>query len=80
LFLYLQGFYIASGVDTSILKDSNLPKTFLYGTYKLYMYYMQQNEIICGQVIIAELKRPWNMLYNNYDYQGVLLNLCTNPF
>ncbi|XP_060834549.1 uncharacterized protein LOC132917702 [Rhopalosiphum padi] len=53
----LKGFYIAPGVDTSILKDSNLPKTFLYGTYKLYMYYTQKNEIIGGQVIIVELKR-----------------------
>jgi len=58
LFLYLQGFYLAPGIDTSILKDSNLPKTFLYGTYKVYLYVTQKNEIVGGQVVIVEVKRP----------------------
>ncbi|XP_026807143.1 uncharacterized protein LOC113549859 [Rhopalosiphum maidis] len=53
-----KGFYIAPGVDTSILKNSNLPKTFLYGTYKVHIYLSQQNEIVGGQVVIVELKRP----------------------
>jgi hypothetical protein len=78
LFLYLQGIYIASGVDTSILKNSNLPKTFLYGTYKVYIYFSQQNEIIGGQVVIVELKRPWNLKYNNYVYQNLLLQFSAN--
>uniref|UniRef100_A0A2S2PPQ3 Uncharacterized protein n=1 Tax=Schizaphis graminum TaxID=13262 RepID=A0A2S2PPQ3_SCHGA len=52
------GFYIAPGVDISISKDSNLPQTFLYGTYKFYFYYTRQNEILGGQVNIIELKRP----------------------
>ncbi|XP_060847286.1 uncharacterized protein LOC132926879 [Rhopalosiphum padi] len=53
-----KGFYLAPGIDTSILKDSNLPKTFLYGTYKVYLYVTQKNEIVGGQVVIVEVKRP----------------------
>ncbi|XP_060847262.1 uncharacterized protein LOC132926864 [Rhopalosiphum padi] len=52
------GFYTASGVDTSIFKNSNLPKTFLYGTYKFYIYFSRKNEIFACQVFILELKRP----------------------
>ncbi|XP_060834734.1 uncharacterized protein LOC132917818 [Rhopalosiphum padi] len=52
------GFHTGRGLDTSLFKYSNLPKTFLYGTYKVYFYFLQKNEIVGGQVYILEFKRP----------------------
>ncbi|CAH1720394.1 unnamed protein product [Aphis gossypii] len=54
----LPGFYLSPGLDTSVLKDTNLPKAFLYGTYKSYIYYTRQNEIFGCVAIVLELKRP----------------------
>ncbi|XP_060871084.1 uncharacterized protein LOC132945377 [Metopolophium dirhodum] len=52
------GIYIAPGLNTSFVKDTNLPKTFIYGTYKLYMYYSRKNEKFGCQLFIIELNRP----------------------
>ncbi|XP_022161642.1 uncharacterized protein LOC111027548 [Myzus persicae] len=53
----LPGIYTYPGIDTSIFKDSNLPKTFFYGTFKFYVYYTRKNEIYGCQVFIIETKK-----------------------
>ncbi|CAH1720396.1 unnamed protein product [Aphis gossypii] len=50
-------FYYAPGMDISIIKKTNVPKSFLYGTYKLNVYYTRQNEIYGCQNYILEVKR-----------------------
>ncbi|XP_060834595.1 uncharacterized protein LOC132917734 [Rhopalosiphum padi] len=52
------GIYINPGADASLFKKSNLPKTFLYGTYKFNMYYSRKNEIFGCQIYIIEFTRP----------------------
>ncbi|CAH1720400.1 unnamed protein product [Aphis gossypii] len=50
-------FYDAPGMDISIIKNTNVPKSFLYGTYKFNVYYTRQNEIYGCQICILEIKR-----------------------
>lgn len=55
---YFQGTYISQGIDQEILKDTNFPKTFLYGKYKLYTFYTLKNELYGCLLFIVEFKRP----------------------
>ncbi|XP_029342811.1 uncharacterized protein LOC107884569 [Acyrthosiphon pisum] len=52
------GVYIANGLNASILKETNIPKTFFYGTYKFHVQYSRKNEKFGCQVYIVEFKRP----------------------
>lgn len=56
--IYFQGNYEAPGFDPSVLKDSNAPKVFIYGTYKFYLYFTKNNEVLGCQAYIMEFKRP----------------------
>ncbi|XP_050057700.1 uncharacterized protein LOC114123685 [Aphis gossypii] len=51
------GTYNATGFDLSVLKDSNAPKVFLYGTYKFHLYFTKNNEVLGCQAYILEFKR-----------------------
>ncbi|KAF0747426.1 Uncharacterized protein FWK35_00028452 [Aphis craccivora] len=54
----LPGIYIAPGFDlVLILKESNIPKIFAYGTYKINMWYTKKNEMFGCQSIVIEVKR-----------------------
>lgn len=61
-FMYFQGVYIASGMDTSIIKKTNFPKKFFYGTYKFRYFYSRKNEIYGCFICVIDLKRPWETL------------------
>ncbi|XP_027842577.2 uncharacterized protein LOC126550058 [Aphis gossypii] len=52
------GIYDAPGFDPSVLKDSNAPKVFLYGTYKFHLYFTKNNEVLGCEAYILEFKRP----------------------
>ncbi|XP_029342257.1 uncharacterized protein LOC115033581 [Acyrthosiphon pisum] len=53
------GVYISPGMNMqSICENANFPKMFIYGTYKLHMYYTRKNEINGCQGIIFDIKRP----------------------
>lgn len=70
-----QGIYIAPGFDlVLILKESNIPKIFAYGTYKINMWYTKKNEMFGCQSIVIEVKRSWNKCYINYGVV-ILLNI-----
>ncbi|XP_026806885.1 uncharacterized protein LOC113549676 [Rhopalosiphum maidis] len=50
------GIYTATGVDTSLLSNANLPKTFVYGTYKIQQYYTLKREVYSCIILIVEFK------------------------
>ncbi|CAI6344630.1 unnamed protein product [Macrosiphum euphorbiae] len=52
------GVYIGNGINESELKETNVPKTFFYGTYKFHVQYSRNNEKFGCQVYIIEFKRP----------------------
>ncbi|KAF0740673.1 Uncharacterized protein FWK35_00028987 [Aphis craccivora] len=52
------GTYIAQGFNMSLFMDTNFPKVFIYGTYRVHMYYSRKNEIFGCIVCIVEFKRP----------------------
>ncbi|XP_026808080.1 uncharacterized protein LOC113550424 [Rhopalosiphum maidis] len=53
----LPGIYISPGLDPLLFKESNLPKSFFYGTYKVNVYYTKNNQIFGCQAFIIEVKR-----------------------
>ncbi|XP_015369654.1 PREDICTED: uncharacterized protein LOC107165777 [Diuraphis noxia] len=51
------GVYIFPGLDTSIFnKNTNFPKTFIYGTYKLRYFYSRKNEVYGCNIYVVEIK------------------------
>ncbi|XP_060847243.1 uncharacterized protein LOC132926848 [Rhopalosiphum padi] len=46
-----------NGMDTSIFKDANFPRQFIYGTYKLRYSYNRNNEILSCNNYVFEIKR-----------------------
>ncbi|XP_022177763.1 uncharacterized protein LOC111038830 [Myzus persicae] len=52
-----KGIYNAPGLDTSIFLKTNMPKTFVYGTYKVKFYYTRNKEVCGCCIFILEFKR-----------------------
>uniref|UniRef100_A0A2S2NQB8 MD-2-related lipid-recognition domain-containing protein n=1 Tax=Schizaphis graminum TaxID=13262 RepID=A0A2S2NQB8_SCHGA len=50
------GIYTATGMDTSLLSNTNIPKTFVYGTYKIRLYYTIKKEVYSCNILIIEFK------------------------
>ncbi|XP_025204427.1 uncharacterized protein LOC112601174 [Melanaphis sacchari] len=50
------GIYTASGMDTSLIKDSNFPKAFVYGTYKVLIYYTLKKVMYGCYSFVVEIK------------------------
>ncbi|XP_060833555.1 uncharacterized protein LOC132917049 [Rhopalosiphum padi] len=50
------GIYTATGMDTSLLSNANIPKTFVYGTYKIRHYYTHKKEVYSCLIYIVEFK------------------------
>ncbi|XP_029344506.1 uncharacterized protein LOC115033005 [Acyrthosiphon pisum] len=50
------GNYTGTGVDTSLFSNTNLPKTFVYGTYRLRYYYTRNNEVYTCLIYVFEIK------------------------
>ncbi|CAI6348858.1 unnamed protein product [Macrosiphum euphorbiae] len=53
------GNYTAIGVDTSLFLNTNLPKTFVYGTYRLRYYHTRNNEVYSCVLYVFEIKPPF---------------------
>ncbi|XP_050441498.1 uncharacterized protein LOC126846258 [Adelges cooleyi] len=57
------GFYEMDGLDLTLVQKLNIPKKFFYGTYKLYLYYTDENDTTIGcTVFVFEILRPWEVL------------------
>ncbi|XP_027842584.2 uncharacterized protein LOC114123718 [Aphis gossypii] len=52
----LPGIYTASAVDTSLFLNANIPKTFIYGTFKIRFYYTLKKEVYSCNIVIVEFK------------------------
>ncbi|CAI6361769.1 unnamed protein product [Macrosiphum euphorbiae] len=50
------GIYTASGVDTSIFSNINIPKTFIYGTYKTRVFLSRFKEVYGCNIYVLEFK------------------------
>lgn len=59
MFYYFQGYYPLSGFDTSNFLETNFPKTFFYGTYKLRFFYSDKTDNYGCVLVLMEVKRPW---------------------
>lgn len=61
IFLF-QGTRIIRGSSASNIQNQYviIPKTFIYGTYKVRLSYTDKNKKIMGCfIMIVEIKRPW---------------------
>eukprot|EP00102_Acyrthosiphon_pisum_P020827 XP_016658037.1 PREDICTED: uncharacterized protein LOC107883095 [Acyrthosiphon pisum] len=50
------GIYTAPGLDTSILLNTNIPKTFIYGMYKLRIFFSRFKEMHGCTIFVLEFK------------------------
>ncbi|CAI6348051.1 unnamed protein product [Macrosiphum euphorbiae] len=49
------GNYTGTGVDTSLFLNTNFPKTFVYGTYRLRYSYTRNNEVCTCLIYVFEI-------------------------
>lgn len=56
---YFQGIYTATGTDTALIMESNFPKTFFYGTYKIHFILSKNGTRQGCFTLLVEIKRPW---------------------
>jgi len=83
---WFQGTYIATGVNTTLIMDSNLPKTFFYGTYKYNVIISKDNIYYGCFIVIVELKRPWENYWSEtftitlfkYSFTWIYFSKCFN--
>lgn len=52
-----QGFYVGSDIDTSSIEKMNIPKSLIYGTYKIDFTYTRRNQILGRNQAVIELLR-----------------------
>ncbi|XP_015369653.1 PREDICTED: uncharacterized protein LOC107165776 [Diuraphis noxia] len=51
------GVFIFPAIDPSIFnKNTNFPKTFVYGTYKLRIFFSRKNEVCSCNIYVIEIK------------------------
>ncbi|XP_050439040.1 uncharacterized protein LOC126844703 [Adelges cooleyi] len=55
------GVYVSSGIDLGQLTDTNFPKVFFYGEYKMVLTFPSSNNVekLGCSVLVLDILRPW---------------------